>query len=295
MTKSSVHPPLEDLVDLACRNGVDIRPTLLCVLTDLYVQKPHHTIEEKKQYTELACWLIEVVDSTTRNAVAARLASYPDAPAEIVQRLAVPAEAQVAPDRIDPERAAANELSDLFFAASSRERRLILTGLDLSAGPAAGDLPPPSDIIARLERAAFDHNGAEFARHLDRALGIAREHAERLVRDSSGEPIVVVAKALGMKADVLRRVLLFLNPVIGQSVQRVYDLTLLYDEITRAAAERMVAIWRKAGGKGRAAAHRPVYWNDETTRVRPASPLGRAHETVRGAQPARDRASGGDG
>ena len=31
--------PLDGLVDLACRDGVDIRPTLLRVLTDLYVQK----------------------------------------------------------------------------------------------------------------------------------------------------------------------------------------------------------------------------------------------------------------
>ncbi len=295
MTKPPARTPLEGLVDLACRNGVDIRPTLLRVLTDLYVQKPHHTAEEKKQYAELASRLVEAVDAATRTTVAARLASYRDAPVEIVQRLAVLVEAQAAPapTPIDTERAAATELSDLFFAAGSQERRLILTNLDLGPAPAAGDLPPPSDIIARLERAALDHNGAEFVRHLERALGIARDHAERVVRDCSGEPIVVVAKALGMKAAVLQRILLFLNPAIGQSVQRVYDLALLYDEINRPAAERMIAIWRKAGGKDRAATYRPVYWNDERNPVRPASPAGREQETVRGIAPTRDRASGG--
>ena len=40
-------PGLESLVDLACRDGVDIRPTLLRVLTDLYVQKHVHTSEEE--------------------------------------------------------------------------------------------------------------------------------------------------------------------------------------------------------------------------------------------------------
>ena len=43
MMKSSPDPKLDGLVDLACRDGVDIRPTLLRVLTDLYVQKPKHS------------------------------------------------------------------------------------------------------------------------------------------------------------------------------------------------------------------------------------------------------------
>ena len=54
MAKSSAYPPLDSLVDLACRDGVDIRPTLLRVLTDLYVQKPAHSAEEETQYVELA-------------------------------------------------------------------------------------------------------------------------------------------------------------------------------------------------------------------------------------------------
>ncbi|MEI9803915.1 MAG: hypothetical protein WDN48_04915 [Pseudolabrys sp.] len=47
MTKSPSHPPLDGLLDLACRDGVEIRPTLLRVLTDLYVQKPTHSAAEK--------------------------------------------------------------------------------------------------------------------------------------------------------------------------------------------------------------------------------------------------------
>ena len=42
---SAVFPKLEGLDSLARRDGVDIRPTLLRVLTDLYVQKPAHTSE----------------------------------------------------------------------------------------------------------------------------------------------------------------------------------------------------------------------------------------------------------
>ena len=88
MTKSSAYPPLDGLVDLACRDGVDIRPTLLRVLTDLYVQKPAHSAEEETQYVELARGLIEAVDAPTRAMVAARLSAYPAAPAAILRRLA---------------------------------------------------------------------------------------------------------------------------------------------------------------------------------------------------------------
>ena len=66
MLKSSAYPPLDSLVDLACRDGVDIRPTLLRVLTDLYVQKPAHSADEEAQYIELALGLIDA--STSRPA-----------------------------------------------------------------------------------------------------------------------------------------------------------------------------------------------------------------------------------
>ena len=77
---SAAYSPLDGLVDLACRDGVDVRPTLLRVLTDLYVQRPAHSAEEEIQYVELALGLIETVDDATRKAVASRLAAYPAAP-----------------------------------------------------------------------------------------------------------------------------------------------------------------------------------------------------------------------
>src|SRR5260221_1834763 len=88
MLKSPVYPPLDSLFDLACRDGVDIRPTLLRVLTDLYVQKPRHSAEEEAQYVELALGLIEAVDFSTRAAVVASLSAYPTAPPALLNRLA---------------------------------------------------------------------------------------------------------------------------------------------------------------------------------------------------------------
>src|ERR1035437_10407822 len=97
MAKSSAYPPLDSLVDLACRDGVDIRPTLLRVLTDLYVQKPAHSAEEETQYVELARGLIDAVDAATLAIVAARLSAYPAAPAAILGRLARPPPPPAAP------------------------------------------------------------------------------------------------------------------------------------------------------------------------------------------------------
>src|SRR5687767_4764273 len=81
-------PKLEGLDNLARRDGVDIRPTLVRVLTDLYVQKPAHSSEEERHYTELVLRLIDTVDLATRMAVANRIASYPGAPPAVALRLA---------------------------------------------------------------------------------------------------------------------------------------------------------------------------------------------------------------
>jgi hypothetical protein len=261
MRKSFASPTFDSLVDLACRDGVDIRPTLLRVSTDLYVQKPTHSADEEVQYTELALGLIDAVDAPTRAAVASRLAAYPGAPAAVLHHLG----AAVAPaDGVrptEPKSEAKSDLAELFFAAGTDERRLILTNLDAVAGAEQRRPPVASDVIIRLETAALQHNADEFCHTLERALDISGALAERITRDASGEPIVVVARALGMKAAVLQRVLLFLNPHVGQSVERVYGLARLYDELTPAAAEHMLAIWQQAGGQ-RKPRHEPLHWDD---------------------------------
>lgn len=273
MSKSSAYPPLDSLVDLACRDGVDIRPTLLRVLTDLYVQKPAHSAEEKAQYVELARGLIESVDTATLTAVASRLAAYPAAPLEILGRLSMARAAPItsAPKSIEPKPAVKQDLLELFFAADSDERRLILTNLDLSPDTSVRrPMLLQSEAIRRLEAAALQRNSSEFARMLERALGISRKLADRITRDPTGEPIVVVARALGMSAAVLHRILLFLNPAIGQSVERVYDLARLYDDLTPAAGERMLSIWRQASGRPRST-YEPLHWDDERRDARALS------------------------
>src|SRR5437016_1826365 len=81
-------PKLEGLDSLARRDGVDIRPTLARVLTDLYVQKPAHSSEEERHYTELALRLIDSVDLAARVTIAKKLAAYAGAPPVVARRLA---------------------------------------------------------------------------------------------------------------------------------------------------------------------------------------------------------------
>lgn len=299
---------LEGLAELGSRNALDMRPTLLRVLTDLYVHRLSHTPAEERHYTELALRLLEAVDVPTRAAVARRFASYLSPPLRVMQWLArdVPevsaelrrhpllqppgvaeptalnfiATSAAAPTAIDEQQfptetprvvdvATAGELNDLFFAANAEERRLILVNLTIVAPIAAENVRVSRDPEGgeRLEAAALTDKIDDFARQLARALNIPGEQARRLVRDDSGETVVIAAKALGMAREVLYRILMFLNPAIGHSVERVHALAALYDELTPAAAEGMVAIWQALHASQRAnAKHRPLASEDEKRR-----------------------------
>lgn len=288
MSKQPVSSPIDSLVDLACRDGVDVRPTLLRVITDLYVQKPAHSDDETTQYVELALGLIDAVDEATRAVVAATLSHYPGAPEAVMNKLdaagsapraslALPPVAfgeDIRPQRPAPQSAAAeasDDLIDVFFTADRDDRRLILLNLDIVAD-GAPRLRIPPDVIGQLEVAALKRHQADFARLLAGALRIRRELADRIAQDPSGEPIVVAAKAMSMPAAVLQRILLCLNPAIGMSVERVFDLAVLYDEISVAAASHMVSIWHELApaivAKTR---HEAVYQEDARTVRRPAA------------------------
>ena len=78
---------LNGLADIGLRSGVDMRPTLIRVLTDLYVQKLSHTADEERHYTELALRLLDGVDVATRATVAARLSKHLAPPPRVIQYL----------------------------------------------------------------------------------------------------------------------------------------------------------------------------------------------------------------
>lgn len=244
---------------LVLGGGSDIGAPLLQALVDLYLQKPLHTEEEERHFTELALRLLDNSPIETRITVARSLASYAAVPAAIVRRLGAdapevvaalrgssPSQRIAAPTVRRPPSAA--ELTDLFFAAPAEDRRLILVNLSYAA-PAFPDRAPiaaPKNAARRLEIAALSRRVDTVANAIGQWLGIAPALARRIVCDPWGEPIVAVARALDITTETVERVLLFLKPTIGRSVRLVYELVTLFEEIEIEAALTLVELWRAA-------------------------------------------------
>jgi hypothetical protein len=281
MVERSSIANLAGLTALADRDGIDIKPTLLRVTTDLYVQKVRHTPEEERHYIELATRLVEQVDAATRAIVAGRLAAYAGAPKAVIERLAQirrlhgeDAAADNPPAPMAPEPPIARqpnprELTELFLAADAEERRLILAHLDFSQFPPAEPVATAAarETSRRLEEAALSHNIEAFVLEIERSLLVGRHLARRLTDDTSGEPILVLAQALRMPTDALQRILLCLNPAISHSVLHVYELSRLYEEIDPQSARRLLALWQSAERPERRrpqqpSAHLPMLYDD---------------------------------
>jgi hypothetical protein len=282
---------LETLIRVRWHDGPDVRPMLLRVLIDLYVQKPSHRAEEEQQFVELALRLLDAVDAQTRTEVAQRLATYVGAPAAVLCRLAIDSSAPetVAPTSREvcrpgarlqqPEASAANipscesnwasiasELNEIFFAANPTERRSIMINLDYSSVASRQLMSAASADKTNhaLEATALHGRPDEFVRELEHAVKVSRQQAQRIINDRSGEPLVVATRALAMRIDMLQRILLCGNPAIGHSVRRVYDLCALYKDISFDSALRLVAIWRAASPVTRIAAeHHSICWGDD--------------------------------
>lgn len=299
----------DGLMTLSRREGVDIRPTLLRVLTDLYVQTADHTRDEERQFAELASRLIDEVDDATRAVVRARLAIYPNTPHEIASKLQLKyttgepkavsgddehilddtlidpvadlevvsaSEVPVVPAApaptmsMQPDDAA--KLIEMFLAADKRHRAQMLHGLtDTPLKPSTPvDPRRATRAIAALEQAALTADTSSFAAELADALILTSQTAVQIVNEPGGEPLACALKALGMPGESYQRVLLFLNPALGASVMDVYRLARLYDVIELRTALIMLAAWRGASLAATRAKYRPALYDDERQRARSA-------------------------
>jgi uncharacterized protein DUF2336 len=300
MTPASLFPGFDGLMTLSRREGVDIRPTLLRVLTDLYVQANAHTTDEERQFVELTSRLIDQVDDATRAVVRARLAIYPGTPLEILRKLGLipgspdqfvaqpsgmaanpPVAAPVSAPSEAPLRLASNlrlqpngaDLNDMFFRAGQGERALILYDLADAPLQASARLPAARArrAIETLEMAAFAADVENFTLELGEALMLPSQVAARAVNDPGGEPLACAMKAIDMPSAVFQRVLLFLHPEFGSSVNTVYRLSRLYDRLDERSALVMLAAWRGSATAAARAKYRPALYDDERARARPAS------------------------
>jgi hypothetical protein len=298
MTAPLLIPGFDGLMTLSRREGVDIRPTLLRVLTDLYVQARSHTSDEERQFVELASRLIDQVDDTTRAVVRARLSIYPNTPMPIAYKLGLrqpdPDQLPLAPpiettspslvpsSRVHCEAAHriasqltmqpddAAQINDMFLAAGPSERAQILHNLaEAPLRPAARVYGARAELAVKaLEMAAYAVDPENFARELSEVLILTFSVAERIVQDEGGEPMACAVKALGMPGPMFERVLMFLDPTRGASVNRVYRLSRLYDNLAERAALIMLAAWRGNAVAVTRAKYRPALYDDERQRVR---------------------------
>jgi hypothetical protein len=134
----------------------------------------------------------------------------------------------------------------------------------------------PVETNRALEAAALARDRAGFNKLLQGGLGLSQEQAERIVADPSGEPLLIAAKALAMPSVALQRILMFIDPAIGESVQRVFDLAGLYERISADAAHKIIASLRgHEPVRARRPAHRPMYYDDEAARSRRGSTVRR--------------------
>ena len=302
MTAPPMFHGFDGLMTLSRREGVDIRPTLLRVLTDLYVQTANHSRDEDRQFVELASRLIDEVDDATRAAVSARLAIYPNTPRELQWKLGLrtslderlsryaesPAISRDEPEPIIEYVAApqvttaptlsmkpddASQLITMFVAANASERHQILHNLtDAPLKPSTRvDPRRAARALPALEQYAMARNVEGFTAELADALILTSKVANQIVNDRGGEALACALKTLDMPADAFQRVLLFLNPALGSSVMDVYRLARLYDTITERAALILLSAWRGASLATTRAKYRPGYYDDERQRARPAA------------------------
>src|SRR5689334_15335804 len=300
MTAAPLFPGFDGLMTLSRREGVDIRPTLLRVLTDLYVQARSHSPDEERQFVELTSRLIEQVDDATRAAVRSRLAIYPGTPLKTMIQLglrpahpsdpvplaveipAAPAAAEPAvrqPTEVELRLASnlsmqpkdAAEISDLFFAASSADRAAILYNLNDTPLKASARIPElrAKRALHILEMAAFASDAENFALELGEALILPARIAAQVTNDPGGEPLACAMKALDTPSPIFQRVLLFLNPEFGTSVEKVYRISRLYDRLTERSALVMIAAWRGSSLAMARAKYHPALYDDERQRARP--------------------------
>jgi hypothetical protein len=303
MTRPPLFSGFDGLMTLSRREGVDIRPTLLRVLTDLYVQADAHSGEEERQFIELTTRLIDEVDDATRAAVRARLAIYPGTPAEVLKKLGlkeaasdqtvplahpIAAAPPLAPPALPPTEAQlrmasnlsmqpkdAAEISDMFSRASARERALILLNLQDSPLRAAARIPGARArrAVETLEMAAFAADIENFTLELGDTLILPWRVVAQVVNDAGGEPLACAVRALDMPSAMFQRVLLFLKPEFGSSVHTVYRLSRLYDRLSERSALVMLAAWRGSTMVVTRAKFRPSLYDDERHRARSATAL----------------------
>jgi len=261
---------------------------------------------EERQFVELTSRLIDQVDDATRAAVRARC-DLSGTPAEVLSKLGLkpsrpdrhvaahprnsrkPVRAAAAKPMSEAQlRMASNlsmqpkdaaEISDMFFRASGSERALILHNLADTPLRASARIPAAraARAIETLEMAAFAADLENFTLEIGEALILPTRIAAQVSTIPAASPWLARPGRSTCRATVFQRVLLFLKPEFGSSVNHVYRLSRLYDRLGETIrldhAGRMARL--DHGGHPRQIS--PLLYDDERHRARsrPARPAPR--------------------
>jgi uncharacterized protein (DUF2336 family) len=173
----------------------------------------------------------------------------------------------------------------LFGHATSQQRAAILAEVEVFVA-----LEGRRRAVAFLEAAARDRaigaaasgDRISFAEVLGQALDISTDDALPLCADPLGELLALSLVAAGVEEEDAIRIFLTLDPVIAQSVDRVFSLASLVRNVSRETACRIVSavVGRDVGAARRTGQHVPAFAPSGT----PARPAPRQEQT--GERPA---------
>lgn len=195
-----------------------------------------------------------------------------DEPVELpVPAPAAPTTREEAP----PAPESADDDLEAFLRLAPRERLARLAAM--SERQASALAPAQPRKIDRVLRHAFacaeivasarTSNRRRLVAAFAEVLEIETVAIERLIDDPSGEPLVLMVKASGLKDTDGRIVLLLANPVLSQSVETFFRLAELYASLDAGVAEAFIAGWRKQDDAERPAPrHIPVFAENRSAR-----------------------------
>src|SRR5258708_18846772 len=116
--------------------------------------------------------------------------------------------------------------------------------------------------------AAFAADVENFTLEISETLILPWRVARQMVDDPGGELLACAARAVDMPSAVFQRVLLFLKPEFGCSVETVFRLSRLYDKLSQRSALIMLAAWRGSTMAVTRAKFRSSLYDDERNRAR---------------------------
>jgi uncharacterized protein (DUF2336 family) len=134
----------------------------------------------------------------------------------------------------------------LFLTANPRQRiEILLAAQRTQLGrPASSPIAASQTALEELERTAVARQPERFVALLAQSLNCSANLARRIVDDPSGEPLAIALTALGAANEVLVRVLISNDLLVGRSFQRIRALANLNNALDRGAAMLVIAALR---------------------------------------------------